>query len=220
LGAKRVTLRPGDFMRWFLSALLAAAAVMSFAQNPGRIQVEHDIKDEVIFAIMLQQNLDLTGGGTSYPYQFSGSGSFENPFDQGTEAGIVTLLGIYEDSTGSMGVSTMVSQAFANNAVGKNWEDVFTGQDEGTIKEFLLTLKDPIEGTDLDSVTSLLYSFFESNISAFAKNGEDAAFLHFSVGSQNGTGKWTQQPVPEPSAMLILGAGAGLALLRRKAKTA
>lgn len=206
-----------------LAALATSAAVLA---APGDITVNHELRDgaDVPFSIMFQQDADLNGGGTSWPYSFSGTGSFQNPFSQGEDVGLLTMLGLYtlNDSgfTGD-GVAILLNQTAAANAVEFEFEVFFPGYTEEEIISALEALRDSNGNqAEVDAAFEVLNPFVNSNWGNFATNGENGTFVGFSTGTNLGPGSWSQQPVPEPG--LMIGAGLGLAALiaRRRKKSA
>lgn len=210
--------------RLALTLVLGAALVASALAQPLKISVEHDL-DEVYnipFAIMFQQNADQMGGGSSWPYSFSGVGSFDNPFEQGTEAGLLSMIGLYngvaasDTEIGNPGLVMMMKNGFALEILGVPFEQVFPGYSEAALIEALQTVQagQPGYETSLD----LVGNFFNQNPNFWASAGESASFIGFSDAKNLGSGTWNQQPVPEPG--LLLAGGAALAFFIRRKKAA
>lgn len=199
---------------FILLALMASVAGMAQNAIPFKITVDHDITTDVTFSIMLQENLDQMGGGSSWPYSFTGQGSFENPFEQPVEAGILTMLGIYGSGDGD-GVNVFLGSEFS--ADGKDWSEVFSGPSEQEVFDALVKVRDANgDNAMVDAGLETIGQWFQANKVKFPRAGENAGFYNFSTGTSVGTGVWNQQPVPEPATLLALGAGGALLLARRR----
>jgi hypothetical protein len=201
-----------------LLAAMASVAGMAQTTIPSTITVNHDINTNVSFAIMLQENLDQQGGGSSWPYSFTGQGSFQNPFEQGTEAGILTMVGLYgqgDSESVADGVTVMTSSEFSGE--GLQWEEFFSGVGEEDVLNALISVRDANgDQAMVDAGLNTISQWFQSNKNMFPRMNERATFFNFSQGTNVGTGFWTQQPVPEPATLLAVGAGTALLLARRR----
>lgn len=209
--------------RLALTLVLGAALVASALAQPLKITVEHDLDEvyNVPFAIMFQQNADQMGGGSSWPYSFSGAGSFDNPFEQGTEAGIISMIGLYEGvansdtEIGDPGLVMLMRNAYALEIGGLTFEQVFPGYSETDLIEALKVVRAGEPG--FEASLDLVGNFFNQNPLYWASAGESASFIGFSEAKNLGSGSWQQQPVPEPGLMLAGGAALAFFIRRKKA---
>lgn len=208
-----------QFKRLALAFTLAVVMAAAAVAQPFQITIDHDIDSQysIPFAVMLQQNEDLMGGGASWPYSVSGTGSFANPFEQGASTGILTMVGLYTGGSGNdPGVAVLMNNGYAPEFVGMPWESVFTSHTEQQIIDALMGVQ--AGGASLDPSLEVLGSFFDQNLSVWSGNNQASSFVGYSSHTILGSGSWHQQPVPEPG--LLLAAGAGLAFFVRRRKTA
>lgn len=209
--------------RLALTLAFGAALVASVVAQPFKINVDHDLDSVnfVPFAIMFQQNADLMGGGASWPYSFSGTGSFDNPFEQGVETGILSLIGVYENfaamdpGDGTPGLIMLMRNAYASEIIGSPFENLFTSHSESELIAAIQAVQAGGEG--YEASLDLVGDFFNQNQQYWASAGESASFVGFSDAKLLGSGTWNQQPVPEPGLMLAGGAALAFFIRRKKA---
>lgn len=202
--------------RLALGLALALALIGSALAQPFEITVDHELDSpyEVTFAILSQQNEDLMGGGASWPYSFSGTGSFANPFEQGVSTGIATLIGLYSGGSGNdPGVAVLMNNGYAPEFVGMPWDSVFSSHTEQEIIDALLAVQAGAPG--FESSLDVIGNFFNANLDKWTSSGQAGSFVGYSSHTILGSGKWQQQPVPEPGLLIAAGA-AGAFLIRRR----
>lgn len=209
--------------RLALTLVLGATLVASALAQPFKITVEHDLDPtyDVPFAVMFQENLDQMGGGASWPYSFSGTGSFDNAFEQGVETGILSMIGLYtgvanmDTEIGSPGLVMMMRNAYALEIIGLPFENLFSSHTEAELIAALQGVQAGGEGYEAN--LDLVGDFFNQNKQYWASAGETASFIGFSDAKNFGSGSWQQQPVPEPGLMLAGGAALAFFVRRKKA---
>lgn len=213
------------------STILGALVLLSaFASaDPFLINVNHSLSDGVVMDPMLmsQQNLDGSGGGTSWPYSFSSFGNFDNPFEQNTPVGTLSMLGLYTaqgmsfGDPSTSGVSFLINGSAAAGIVGKSWNDIFPTYSLADIRLGLTNILTANgDQGKLDAGFAVLDPFMQANKNLFLTEGEFGSFVGFEeqvTDSRNfGVGQWTAKPVPEPGTMLALGLGGAMLLRRRR----
>jgi len=204
--------------RLALGLVLALALVGSALAQPFQLTVDHDLDPQydVTFAIMVQQNEDMMGGGSSWPYSFSGTGSFTNPFEQGVSTGIATLIGLYSGGSGNdPGVALLMNNGYAPEFIGMPWESVFSSHTEQEIIDALLAVQ--AGGPGFEASLDVVGDFFNANLEKWNANAQAGSFVGYSSHTILGSGSWQQQPVPEPGLLIAAGA-AGAFMIRRRGK--
>ncbi len=206
-----------------LTLVIGAALLGSALAQPFKITIDHDLDESfnVPFAVMFQENADEMGGGASWPYSFSGSGSFDNPFEQSVETGILSVFGLYsgvaamDTEISNPGLVMMMRNSMASEFIGSSFESIFSSHTEAQIISALQAVQ--AGGDGYEESLDIVGSFFNDNKHFWASAGESASFVGFSSAKNLGAGSWQQQPVPEPGLMLAGGAALAFFIRRRKA---